>query len=85
MIIIHVFFFIYTLLMYTESNTQKKGLITLVNKGRSRSKNDKKNANYNQGIENVNLSDACTEYMEIFGANNNLMRHIPGIYDGLLK
>lgn len=42
-----------------------------------------KDVDYNQGIEIANLSDACTEYMKIFGANNNLMRHLPGVLDGL--
>jgi DNA gyrase/topoisomerase IV subunit A len=30
-----------------------------------------------------NIGDLCTEYMQIFGANNNLMRHIPSLADGL--
>ena len=42
-----------------------------------------KDVDYDQGIEIANLSDACTEYMKIFGANNNLMRHLPGVLDGL--
>ena len=46
-------------------------------------KNNKKDANYNAGIENVNMSSACMDYMKIFAANNNLMRHLPGVYDGL--
>lgn len=44
---------------------------------------DKKNVDYNQGIQTANISEACTEYMQIFGANNNLMRHLPGVLDGL--
>lgn len=44
---------------------------------------DKKNVDYNQGIQSTNISKACTEYMQIFGANNNLMRHLPGVLDGL--
>lgn len=43
-----------------------------------------KNADYNKGIEEINISKACTEYMKIFGANTNIMRHLPVIYDGLL-
>lgn len=46
-------------------------------------KKNKKDANYNSGIENINMSDACTDYMKIFAANNNLMRHLPGVLDGL--
>lgn len=46
-------------------------------------KKNKKDANYNSGIDNVNMGSACTEYMKIFAANNNLMRHLPGVYDGL--
>lgn len=34
-------------------------------------------------IEVRNIADVCTEEMKIFGANNNLMRHIPGLADGL--
>lgn len=30
-----------------------------------------------------NIGDLCTNYMQIFGANNNLMRHIPALADGL--
>jgi len=43
---------------------------------------DKKNVDYNKGIEERNISEACTEYMQIFGSNNNLMRHLPGVLDG---
>ena len=38
---------------------------------------------YNKNIETVNIADACSSYMQIFGANTNLMRHIPVINDGL--
>ena len=48
-------------------------------------KKEKKNYDYNKGIENRNISEACTEYMKLFGANNNLMRHLPSVYDGLIK
>ena len=48
-------------------------------------KNVKKDVDYDKGIQNLNLSDACTEYMKIFGANNNLMRHLPAVLDGLIK
>lgn len=44
---------------------------------------DKQNVNYDNGIQTANISAACTEYMKIFGANNNLMRHLPGVLDGL--
>lgn len=43
---------------------------------------EKRNANYNQGIEEVNISEACTGYMQLFGANNNIMRHLPLVLDG---
>ena len=46
-------------------------------------KKSKKNVDYNKGIEETNISEACTEYMKIFGANTNLMRHLPVIFDGL--
>ena len=46
-------------------------------------KNVKKDVDYDKGIQNLNISDACTEYMKIFGANNNLMRHLPAVLDGL--
>ena len=42
-----------------------------------------KEVDYDHGIETANLSDACTEYMKIFGANNNLMRHLPSVFEGL--
>lgn len=38
---------------------------------------------YDKNIEMINIADACMEYMQIFGANNNLMRHLPEIFDGL--
>lgn len=44
---------------------------------------EKKNVDYDKGITTANISKACTEYMQIFGANNNLMRHLPGVLDGL--
>ena len=44
---------------------------------------NKKDVDYNSGIAELNIGDACTEYMKIFGANNNIMRHLSGIYDGL--
>lgn len=34
-------------------------------------------------VEIENIGDLCTENMKIFGANNNLMRHIPSFNDGL--
>lgn len=36
-----------------------------------------------RNIEITNIGDLCTEDMKIFGANTNLMRHIPGLPDGL--
>lgn len=44
---------------------------------------NKKLVDYNSGIEDVNISEVCTEYMKIFGANTNIMRHLPAVYDGL--
>jgi DNA gyrase subunit A len=38
---------------------------------------------YDTNIENYNIADACTSYMQIFGINNNIQRHIPELYDGL--
>lgn len=37
----------------------------------------------NEIIENRDIGEMCREDMLIFGANNNLMRHIPSLYDGL--
>lgn len=34
-------------------------------------------------VPSVNIGDECTRNMKIFGANNNLMRHLPEIRDGL--
>lgn len=47
--------------------------------------NDRKlnNQVYDKNIVIGNIGDICTGYMKIFGANNNLMRHIPIIADGL--
>lgn len=44
---------------------------------------ESKIVDYDKGITTANISKACTEYMQIFGANNNLMRHLPGVLDGL--
>lgn len=46
-------------------------------------KEDKKKANYSKGVSDVNIGATCKEYMKIFGANTNLMRHLPSVYDGL--
>lgn len=43
----------------------------------------KKVVDYNKNIIYENLSDLATENMKIFGANNNLMRHLPFLVDGL--
>lgn len=42
-----------------------------------------KEANYDKGVVKQNIGDTCTNYMQIFGANTNLMRHIPTMCDGL--
>lgn len=42
-----------------------------------------KKEDYNKGIEVTNILNACTAFMQLFGANNNLMRHLPELYDGL--
>jgi DNA gyrase subunit A len=36
-----------------------------------------------RNIQIANIGDLCTEHMQIFGANTNLMRHIPSLADGL--
>lgn len=38
---------------------------------------------YSSNVEIVNIADACSGYMQIFGANTNLARHIPVAVDGL--
>lgn len=38
---------------------------------------------YDSNIETVNIADACSGYMQIFGANTNLARHLPVVLDGL--
>jgi len=38
---------------------------------------------YSSNVENVNIADACSSYMQIFGANTNLARHLPVVLDGL--
>lgn len=48
-----------------------------------KNKNKKKFVNYDKNIITANIGDACTGYMRIFGANNNLMRHLPSLVDGL--
>lgn len=39
---------------------------------------------FSLNIEKQNIGDACTEYMQIFGTNKNVMRHMPLEIDGLL-
>lgn len=46
-------------------------------------KDKKKDANYDAGIIETNIATACKDYMRIYSANNNLMRHIPEVFDGL--
>lgn len=36
-----------------------------------------------KNIQRMNIGDVCIEDMKIFGANNNLMRHIPSLNDGM--
>lgn len=50
---------------------------------KGKDKKSKKDANYDLNIIKANISDLATECMEIFGANNNLMRHLPFVVDGL--
>lgn len=38
---------------------------------------------YDKNIEITNIGDLCTDVMKIFGANTNLMRHLPTMVDGL--
>lgn len=42
-----------------------------------------KSANYDAGVVDENMADACKGFMRVFGANNNLMRHLPEVFDGL--
>ena len=48
-----------------------------------RDKNKVSVETYDSNIETVNIADACSSYMQIFGANTNLARHLPVVYDGL--
>ena len=45
-------------------------------------KKDKK-VDYDKQIVTENIGDLCTKYMQLYGANNNLMRHVPFLMDGL--
>ena len=51
----------------------------------SKSKKNKptKDTDWSQGIEEHNVGDLCQNYMKIFAANNNFVRHLSGLYDGL--
>ena len=49
----------------------------------AKEKINKKDVDYGKTVEQLNIADACKGYMQVFGANNNLMRHLPEIYDGL--
>lgn len=37
----------------------------------------------NEKYEDAEIGQLCRDYMIIFGLNNNIMRHIPSLYDGL--
>ncbi len=39
---------------------------------------------FSQNLQQMNVGDACTDYMKIFGTNKNVMRHMPLEIDGLL-
>lgn len=39
---------------------------------------------FSLNVQHMNVGDACTEYMKIFGTNKNVMRHMPLEIDGLL-
>jgi DNA gyrase subunit A len=56
-------------------------VLTLAKKDKK--KKDKKLANYDANIVRANIADSCKEFMRVFGNNNNLMRHIPEVLDGL--
>ena len=43
----------------------------------------KEKVNYEKNIMTENIGDLCTKYMQLYGANNNLMRHVPFLMDGL--
>lgn len=51
----------------------------------SKSKKNKPSAltDWSQGIQEHNVGDLCQDYMKIFAANNNLMRHLAGLWDGI--
>jgi len=51
--------------------------------GKKEKKKRNKTADYNGNIEIRNIGNECTALMKIFGANNNLMRHLPFVTDGL--
>lgn len=38
---------------------------------------------YDKNVSEENISDMCTEFMKIFGANVNILRHTPFLIDGL--
>lgn len=44
---------------------------------------DKDYAIYDKNIVSQNMSDTCTDYMKLYGANDNIMRHLSSLYDGL--
>jgi DNA gyrase subunit A len=46
-------------------------------------KHNKEVYNYDRNVIEENIGDKCTLLMKIFGANNNLMRHLPFLVDGL--
>ena len=50
---------------------------------KQKEKKEQKIAIQNEVIKDRNMGEMCREDMIIFGANNNLMRHIPSFYDGL--
>lgn len=50
---------------------------------KQKEKKEQKLAIENEIVTHRNMGELCKEDMLIFGANNNLMRHIPSFYDGL--
>lgn len=48
------------------------------------SKKEKKKEDYDKNIIQKNISEECTDAVNIFAANKNRMRHIPQFSDGLL-
>ena len=49
----------------------------------AKDKKNKKDVDYDAGIIDANIADECVADMRIFASNNNIMRHLPEVFDGL--